>query len=230
MGLNPFSPDARRRRLARKAPPGPLRNYLETPFPDPRKPVAESPILSIDFETTGLDPQRDHLLSVGHVEIVHGRVELATARHQVILSRRPLAGENVSIHGITDDQVAAGEPLEKVLPELLEALSGKVLLAHHAAVETGFLKATCLRLYGLAPLFLVIDTLQIARRTLEQRNQPYQGGDLRLFNLRRELGLPAYQAHNALCDAIATAELFLAQVAASGGRRAPPLKNFLTRT
>ncbi len=230
MGLNPFSADARRRRLAKKAPPGPLRDYLETPFPDPGTPVDQAPILAIDFETTGLNPEQDHLLSVGHVEIVHGRVELATARHQVVLSHRPLAGENVSIHGITDDQVADGEPLERILPGLLQALSGKVLLAHHAAVETGFLKAICLRLYGVAPLFPVIDTLQIARRTLEQRNQPYQSRDLRLFNLRQELGLPAYQAHNALCDAIATAELFLAQVAASGGRRAPPLKNFLTRT
>jgi DNA polymerase-3 subunit epsilon len=230
MSLNPFSPDARRRRLARKAPPGALRDYLETPFPATRQPLDQVPLLAIDFETTGLDPVNDHLLSVGHVQVNGLRVELATARHQVIRSRRPLQGENVAVHQLTDDQVADGEPLEKVMPDLLQALAGRVLLAHHAAVETGFLKAGCRKLYGVSPLFLVIDTLQLARRRLERAGQPIEGNELRLFNLRERYGLPRYQAHNALCDAIATAELFLAQVAEGRWRRPPPLKNFLSRT
>jgi len=230
MRFNPFSLDARRERLARKAPSGPLRAFLSTAFPSPHTPIDRVPILAVDFETTGLDPARDHLLSVGRVEIVRGRVELRTARHQVIQSRRALAGDNVAIHQLTDDQVAEGRPLDAVITDLLRELAGKVLLAHHAAVETGFLKEACRRLYGMAPLFPVIDTLHLAKRQLERRNQPYQGSELRLFNLREKYGLPRYRAHNALCDAIATAELFLVQAANSRGRRAPPLKNFLLHT
>ena len=227
--LNPFGLEARRRRLARKAPPGPLRDYLATPFPAPATPLDQVTILALDFETTGLDPERDHLLSVGDVAIVHGRIELATARHQVVRSHRALDGANVAIHQLTDDQVARGAPFEAVIGGLLQRLAGKVLLAHHAAVETGFLKAACRRLYGMAPLFPVIDTLVLARRNLERRNQPLTEGALRLFNLREQHGLPRYQAHNALCDAIAAAELFLVQVAQGNHCKPPPLKTFLAR-
>jgi DNA polymerase-3 subunit epsilon len=58
-----------------------------------------------------------------------------------------------------------------------------------------------------------IDTQVLARRRFERRDQPYQPKDLRLFNLRTTYGLPRYQAHNALSDALATAELFLALTA-----------------
>jgi len=47
--------------------------------------------------------------------------------------------------------------------------------------------------------------------------------------LREQHGLPRYQAHNALCDAIAAAELFLVQVAQGNHRKPPPLKIFLAR-
>ena len=58
----------------------------------------------------------------------------------------------------------------------------------------------------------VIDTQVLAKRRFERNNVPYQGKDLRLFNLRKSFNLPVYKAHNALLDAIATAELFLLMV------------------
>lgn len=230
MFLNPFGLEAKRRRLLQKAPPGPLREFLETPFPSSRSPITGTPLLAVDFETSGLDPRRDHLLSVGHVQVSEGRVELRTAGHWIVRSSRELAGENVAIHQITDDQLATGLPLEEVMASLLRELAGKVLLAHHAAVELGFLREICTKLYGMAPVVPVIDTLQVAKRSFDRQDKPYQGGELRLFNLREDQGLPAYRPHNALCDAIATAELFLVQVAGSYSRKPPPLRNFLLRT
>ena len=56
----------------------------------------------------------------------------------------------------------------------------------------------------------MIDTEVLARRRLQRRNQPYRPGELRLSGLRERYQLPRYRAHNALSDALATAELFLA--------------------
>jgi DNA polymerase-3 subunit epsilon len=65
-------------------------------------------------------------------------------------------------------------------------------------------------LYG-APLVLpTIDTQALAQRLMRNRNQFVRSASLRLFNLRSYYGLPRYKAHNALSDALATAELFLA--------------------
>ncbi len=227
--INPFSLDARRRRLLKRAPEGPLRDFLAVPFPDPSTPIDRVPILSVDFETTGLDPKRDGLLSVGCVDIDRARVELSTACHLLVRTRNGLEGDNVTVHQITHDLAASGRPLEEAVGRLLQRLAGRVMLVHHVAVERGFLQAACRRLWHMAPVWPVIDTLQLARRTLERRNQPIDGAGLRLFNLRERHGLPRYKAHNALCDAIATAELFLVQMSHAYANKPLPLKRFLAR-
>ena len=58
----------------------------------------------------------------------------------------------------------------------------------------------------------MIDTLMIEKNIREKANKPIVVNELRLFNLRNHYNLPRYHAHNALEDAIATAELFLAQI------------------
>jgi DNA polymerase-3 subunit epsilon len=219
--------DRKRRKLLEQAPEGPLKNFLGTEFPDRKRPIHDIPLLAMDFETTGLDANKDHLLSVGHVELLHEKLLLGSARHQIIRSNREMADENISIHHITHDQVAQGMAVGKAVESILEALAGKILLAHHAKVEISFLQQACRRLYGMAPVVPAIDTMQIARQRRERLQQPIKANELRLFNLRKEYGLPPYRAHNALMDAIATGELFLAQLAHGNYAKSPPLKNFL---
>ena len=71
--------DFRRRRLLRDAAPGPLHNYLATPFPDGRVDFRSVEFVSLDLETTGLDPVHDEILSVGLVAFTAGRIALDTA-------------------------------------------------------------------------------------------------------------------------------------------------------
>jgi len=103
----------------------------------------------------------------------------------------------------------------------LMALSGRVLLAHHAPIELGFLNAACERIYGYPLLTRAVDTLELEKRNRQQRNQPLDGGVLRLAKARETYNLPRYRAHNALVDAVASGELFLAQAAhkAAGGAK-----------
>ena len=114
------------------------------------------------------------------------------------------------IHQITDDQAAGGVPLAEIMPEILQRLTGRILLAHHAWVEQSFLSAACQQLYGAPLVVPTIDTQALAQRLMRNRNQFVRSTSLRLFNLRSYYGLPRYKAHNALSDALATAELFLA--------------------
>ena len=222
-----FNLENKRKHLLRKAPAGPVKDYLASPFPDRNTSISDTALLAMDFETSGLDAKKHHLLSVGHIVLRHNSILLGTAHHQIIHSKGDMSGDNISIHHITHDQVAQGQTLPQAVESILQQLRGKVLLAHHAAVEIGFLQQACKTLYGMAPVIPAIDTMQLARRRLERQQQPCKANQLRLFNLRKQYGLPAYQAHNALMDAIATAELFLAQLAYGNHRKPPPLKNFL---
>lgn len=208
-----------RRAVQRRVPAGPLADYLAQPPPDLKLRCREVDILAVDLETTGLDPQRDRILSIGAVPIRAMQIELGQAWQVIVQAPQQIPESSVVIHRITDDVAAAGNDLQTVMPQLLSRLAGNVLLAHHALIETGFLDQACRQLYGAPLPVTVVDTEQLARRRLQRRNLTAAPGGLRLFNLRRDYGLPRYRAHNALSDALATAELFLAMAAeiAPGG-------------
>ena len=210
------------------APEGPVREYLSVPLIDRSRDIHSVPLLSLDFETSGLDANKDHIVSAGYVAIEGGMIQLSTACHELVKLAGLLTEQSVVIHKITDDDVSAGRSLEEVVGNLLQALTGKIMVAHHAKIELTFLTQACQILYGVSPRFPVIDTMRIAKRWLDQRNKAIEKGDLRLFNLRKRYGLPVYQAHNALSDAIATAELFQAQVAHMDSRTTLRLSQFLS--
>jgi DNA polymerase-3 subunit epsilon len=216
--------DARRKRLLKKAPAGPLRDFLAVPFPDPSTPLDKTPILAVDFETTGLDAVKDQILSIGFIEMENCEILVSSAYHQVINTRGNLDEKNVIIHQITDSHKSTGEALNTAVEALLQALAGKVMLVHFGRIEKTFLTAACRELYGLAPIFPMIDTLFMAKRRMDMRTAGYDPSELRLFQLRDHHGLPAYSAHNALSDALATAELFLVETALMNRKKSPPLK------
>lgn len=223
----PWQLNTRRKKQWQKAPDGPLKAFLSVPFPSSSLAIEQTPILAVDFETTGLNAKHDQLLSVGFVALENSQIYLSSAYHQLISTRGELNEQNVLIHQITDEAKSKGANLSEVVETLLKALTGKVMLVHFNRIEKTFLQQACLQLYGMAPVLPMIDTLMIAKRRFDRSGQPYDPSSLRLGNLRQFYHLPDHTAHNALGDAIATAELFLAQVAAMEQGEQTRLKNIL---
>ena len=219
-----LGPDRRRSRLAGQAPPGPVRDYLATPLPGPRTAVADLPLLAVDIETTGLDPRTDHILSVGFVPL-HGLAIDLSGATQLLCRAEAEVGQSAVVHGITDDALAEGVPLSEVVERVAAALQGRVLLAHHAGIETQFLSAASQATHGVPFPVEVVDTMELQARVLRSHSgSDLPPGALRLPTARAHLGLPRYGAHEALTDALACAELYLAQVARLSGGRAMTLK------
>ena len=166
-----FSLEARRKRLLTKAPEGALKQYLSVPIMDLDKPIIESDILAVDFETTGLDAKQDDILSIGYVELAGNHIRLDSCYHQIVAAHRELDADNVMIHTITDQEKAGGRPLASVVEDLLTALAGKTMLVHYAQIEKTFLEQACIKLYGMAPVFPVIDTLALAKKRHDRCSQ-----------------------------------------------------------
>jgi DNA polymerase-3 subunit epsilon len=221
------SNQAQQAKLAKRAPSGPLQDYLSTPLPVPATPLAQARLLAIDIETTGLDPARDQILSVGFVPVDGPTITLSGAS-QLLVRPSTDVGESARFHGLTDDALTAGVSLSDALAAILGALSGRVLLAHHAAIETGFLSAACQRVYGASVHFAVVDTIALQFGLLSRGfdDEPPKGS-LRLWAARGQYGLPHYAAHEALTDALACAELYLAQIAELQAGHPLPLKAVL---
>ncbi len=222
-----FSIERQRIKLLARAPQGPIKEFLKVPFPDPQQSLAKTPILAVDFETTGLNAKQDKLLSVGYVNINNGLIKLGTSQHSIITSAGEMSKENVIIHQITDSEKAKGSQLEQVVSQLLTDLAGKAMLVHYANIEKSFLQQACMELYGMAPVWPIIDTLALAKKQFDRQQKHYHPSQLRLVNLRADYNLPAHHEHNALNDAIATGELLLALMRHYPQGLHTPLQQFL---
>lgn len=193
---------------ADKVPDGGLKRYLTTQQPLRTTPVAEIPLLAIDFETTGLVPGTDHVLSVGMVDVTGLRIPLGSAENFLVNPGQEV-GQSAVIHQITDDELANGCTSEEALDRIFDRLAGKVLLAHHAVVEVGFLAAAVKRIHGVAVDIPAVDTLTLGHRALGF-DEDHPRDAMRLWKLRVRAGLPSYKGHDAVVDALACAELYLA--------------------
>lgn len=205
-----------------------MKKYLSCSFPDKNTLVRHTDIVSLDVETTGLNSETDQIISIGVVTISSLGIKLDTCWHQLIQTSKNIPEESVVIHNITDDQLISGITIDRAIPLLLDKLQGKVVLVHNAKVEQSFINEICLRLYKTGFVMPVIDTQRLAKRRLDRQGVPYKSKDLRLFNLRKKLNMPVYKAHNALLDAIATAELFLAILNDVSPKNNARLKEFLS--
>ncbi len=224
--LGLFSPSVEKRRAKAAArASGPLAEFYRVPLQPDSTAADDLRLLALDIETTGLDPRKDTVLSVGWVPVDGDTITLGGAGH-LVLAAGTEVGQSAVFHGITDDQVAAGTPVEEAVEQVLAALAGRAMLAHFASIETQFLSLLCERLYGAPLVTPVVDTLVLHDRLINRGfDDEARAGELRLWNARRRYGLPRYHAHGALTDAIACAELYLGHVAEVTLERPQTLKS-----
>ena len=199
--------------------PPELGGFYRAGFAYMEQSVHETPYLAIDIETTGLDSQNDRIVSIGLVEFDAQRVYLSTAKHWLV-DPGELSDSSVVVHGITHSEVSSAPSIRTVMPEVLEAMSGRLAVVHYRAMEREFFRTLSKAVWSAPWLFPLIDTFALEATFLSKhqhwfsriRRKPLPS--LRLLDARSRYNLPDYENHNALVDAMATAELFQAQIQA----------------
>jgi len=197
------------RRLAEECQLATLSRYLKDCAELKIGDIGDTPMIAADLELTGFEAGSDQIVAMGWTLLDQGRIRMGSSRHLLINAQRPV-GSSAAIHELTDTEVAGGESLETGLEALFEAAQGRVWVFHHAGLDVAFLKQACGRWARVLPGFIVLDTMRIEFQLRRRRNIPLKNGDLQLATIRSHYGLPRYTAHNALNDALATAELMLA--------------------
>jgi DNA polymerase-3 subunit epsilon len=173
-------------------------------------PLVDVEFVVLDLETTGGSPANDRITEVGAVKIRGG---------EVIGTFQTLVNPGVSIPplisaltGITDPMVADEEPIEVVLPCLLEFIGRAVLVAHNASFDRRFVQANLER-HGYQRLAnRVVCTARLARKLLPRDEVP----NVRLATLAAYLGSTVAPCHRALTDARATVDVFHALLELAG--------------
>lgn len=195
-----------------------LQTYYRAGMVAPDTPISQVPLVAMDFETTGLDPRHDGIVSVGLIPMSLARIRCTDAREWVLRPREPLAHSSVVVHGITHSEVADADDLSNIIAPLLQALAGQTLVVHCSEIERQFLDAALQVRIGEGIRLPVIDTLELEARlhrplSIWSRLFKRQQLSMTLAQSRSRYNLPFYRPHHALTDALACAELLQAQIA-----------------
>jgi DNA polymerase-3 subunit epsilon len=171
-------------------------------FEDLSTPLIDVEFVVLDLETTGGSPADDRVTEVGAVKIRGGEV---TGTFQTLVDPEiPIPPLISALTGLTDGMVADAEPIEVILPCLLEFLGAAVLVAHNASFDSRFLQANLER-HGYQRMSnRVVCTARLARKLLPREELH----SVRLGVLAPYLGAATTPTHRAMVDARATVEVF----------------------
>ena len=161
-----------------------------------------------DCESSGLDPDKDRLLSIGAVAVREGRVDLADCFDALLRQDQASEVPNILVHGIGAEAQLGGRDPAAALTDFARYAAGSPLVAFHAAFDRALLgramathgarwKPRWLDLAGLAPA--LYPSLARTCKSLDEW--------LAAFSIEH----PA--RHDAVADAYATAQLLLVLLA-----------------
>lgn len=153
----------------------------------------------LDLETTGLSPESNEIIEIGAILYKQGvkSSEFTT----LIRPKSRISGFITNLTGISNEMVSTAPSIEEVLPELMNFLGDKPVLAHNASFDLGFLNAAYHRCFGIPFPNDYLDTMRISRKL-------YPNERHRLQDLTARFGIRRDGAHRSMADCIMTQKAY----------------------
>jgi len=191
----PTLPDALQQRLERLPAPSPL---------DEGDLRAQRWVV-LDLETTGLNLNKDQVLSIGAVVIEDGAIDFSQQFERTLQCNQQKLGPSVLIHGLAPSAIAAGSDPAEALLAFMAFVGDSPLLAFHAPFDSHMLGRALKDHLGYRLQHPFLDVADLAPMLCPQANLRKSGLDewIDWFKLQ------VFDRHNASADALATAELAL---------------------
>jgi DNA polymerase III subunit epsilon len=172
-------------------------------------PVSEVRFVVLDSETTGLDPRRDRLITIGAVAVVDDEIRLNDSFEALL--KMDYNHASVTVHGITRDEASDGLDEPEALELFLDYLQDGVIVGHHIGHDIQTLNAAYERHFNMQLENRALDTMDLTLHLNDDRafaNRPMAQG-FTLDALCEMFGVPPHDRHTAGGDAFITAQVFL---------------------
>lgn len=145
-------------------------------------PIQKGCYVSVDIETTGLNPGLDEIIEIGAVKVM--KDEVVDTYSTLVLCQSPPSKEITELTGIDAAMIQKnGQELSVAIAGLLDFFGDLPLLSHNADFDYRFIRAACEEL-GIPPFSnRRIDTLSLSRRLVKDVDNYRLGTMLKYFSI-----------------------------------------------
>lgn len=172
-------------------------------------PVERVRFVVLDSETTGLDPRKDRLITIGAIAVINGEILLEDSYEALL--KVDYNTSAITVHGVTREESREGLEEPEALEQFLDYLKDGVIVGHHIGHDVDTFNAGYERHWGFKLSNLSLDTMALAL-VLEQDGAFAQYENFRNFSLDalcERFGVIPHDRHTAPGDAFMTAQVFL---------------------
>ncbi|MCW8333832.1 3'-5' exonuclease [Vibrio sp. SCSIO 43135] len=164
--------------------------------------------VSLDCETTSLDPKRAELVTIAATKIIDNRIITSEPFEVRLRAPQSLDSGSIKIHKIRHQDLLDGISEQQALLKLLEFIGNRPLVGYHIRYDKKILDIACRKHLGFPLPNPLIEVSQMYHDKLE-RHLPNAYFDLSLEAICKHLDLPMQDKHDALQDAISAALVFV---------------------
>jgi len=165
-------------------------------------------VVVFDTETTGLNPKKDEILSIGAV-IIKGDNILTSKTFEVFLQpAKEISEKSITIHNIRPCDLEDAQVPKEGLDAFLRFIGSRTLIGYYLEFDVAMINKYIKPWLGI---ILPNKQVEVSALYFDQKiNLIPQGNiDLRFDTIMRNLNIPNMGQHNAVNDAIMTAMMYL---------------------
>jgi DNA polymerase-3 subunit epsilon len=183
-------------------------------------PIEDVRFVALDSETTGLDPRKDRIITIGAIAVVNHEILIEDSFEALL--KVEYNSSAVTVHGVTREESRIGLDEPAALDQFLKYLGDGVIVGHHISHDVDTFNAGYERHFGLRMENASLDTMALTLHL--ERDGAFAGRDpIQEFSLDALCGLfniIPHDRHTAPGDAFMTALVFqrLLRLAAKHGR------------
>lgn len=169
--------------------------------------------VSLDCETTGLNPRTDEIISIGAVRIVGERIMASERLELLVRPEKGVSADSVRIHRLRERDVADGLPPQEAMRQLMHFIGSRPLVGYYLEFDMAMIHNAVWPMLGMGLPQPQIEISALYHeykfRQLPPHQQQVPDVDLRFATVMQDLGLPLREAHDAINDAVMAALAFI---------------------
>lgn len=162
----------------------------------------------LDCETSGLNPKKDEILSIGAVHIKENKILMRKTFNIFLKPSKNINPESIKIHHIRPIDLENGINPQEAIYQLLEFIGSRPIVGYYIKFDVAIISRYTKEFIGIK---LPNETIEVSSiyYKIRKRSTDYEFIDLRFDTILKNLDIPSLGKHDALNDAIMTAMMFL---------------------